>query len=337
MAGVIWPKIKEIQKEGPDGRKKIAVWTRILTVPLAFLQGYSMLSLFERREIIEAMDPVTLIASILTITAGTIILMWLGELVSERGIGEGVSLFIFAGIAADFPSNLLQIFSSWTPSQLPSYIMFFVMSFLIITGVVLVNEGKRNIPVSYAKRVRGSKMYGGSSTFLPLNINPAGVMPIIFSLSFLTLPAMLGGLLGGGDTGIAGFFMKIAGFFENSIAYSVMYFILVFGFTYFYTMITFDPSNIADNLKKMGGFVPGIRPGESTIRYLSIVLNRILPFGALFLGIIAVLPQFIGNITGIFAFRFLIGGTSLLIVVSVILETMRQINAQLQMREYDTF
>lgn len=335
---MIFPQIEEMYKEGGEaGKQKFNQYTRIATVPLAFLQGYSMLSLFERREIIEVMDPMTLIASVLTITAGTIILMWLGELVSERGIGEGVSLFIFAGIAAGFPSNLLQIFSSWSPSQLPSYIMFFVMSFLIITGVVLVNEGKRNIPVSYAKRVRGGKMYGGSSTFLPLNINPAGVMPIIFSLSFLTLPAMLGGLLGGGDSGVAGFFMKIAGFFENSIAYGVVYFILVFGFTYFYTMITFDPSNIADNLKKMGGFVPGIRPGESTVRYLSIVLNRILPFGALFLGIIAVLPQFIGSITGIFAFRFLIGGTSLLIVVSVILETMRQINAQLQMREYDTF
>ncbi|MFH1643118.1 MAG: preprotein translocase subunit SecY [Patescibacteria group bacterium] len=335
---MIFPQIEEMYKEeGEAGKQKFNQYTRIATVPLAMLQGYSMLSLFEKREIIGAMDPMGLITSALTITAGTIILMWLGELVSEKGIGEGVSLFIFAGIAADFPSNLLQIFSSWTISQLPSYVLFFVMAFLIITGVVLVNEGKRNIPVSYAKRVRGGKMYGGSSTFLPLNINPAGVMPIIFSLSFLTLPAMLGSLLGGGDTGVAGFLMKVAGFFENSIAYAIVYFILVFGFTYFYTMITFDPSNIADNLKKMGGFVPGIRPGESTVRYLSTVLNRILPFGALFLGIIAVLPQFIGNITGIFAFRFLIGGTSLLIVVSVVLETMRQINAQLQMREYDTF
>ena len=227
--------------------------------------------------------------------------------------------------------------AGWNPGQLSSYLLFFAMSLLIITGVVIVNEGRRNIPVSYAKRVRGGKMYGGASTYLPMNINPAGVMPIIFSMSILLLPSMMASFLEGRTGGIVGILQKVVSLLGDPFIYGMLYFGLVFLFTYFYTMITFDPETIADNLKKMGGFVPGIRPGSSTVRYLSFVLNRVLPFGALFLASIAVMPSIIGQLTGIVAFQFLIGGTSLLIVVSVILETMRQINAQLQMREYDTF
>ena len=335
---MIFPQLEEMyREEGEAGRQKFNQYARIATVPLASLQAYAMLMLFERREVIGILSPQLLLASILTITAGTVFLMWLGELIAEKGIGEGVSLLIFAGIAADFPTNLFQILANWNWAQLPSYLLFLLMSLLIIMGVVVVNEGRRNIPVSYAKRVRGGKLFGGASTYLPLNINPAGVMPIIFSMSILILPSMIASFLGEGGGALVSILQRVGGFFEDPFVYSISYFVLVFLFTYFYTAITFDPGSIADNLKKMGGFVPGIRPGESTVHYLSFVLNRILPFGALFLGLIAVMPSIVGKITGITSFSFLIGGTSLLIVVSVILETMRQVNAQLQMREYDTF
>jgi preprotein translocase subunit SecY len=335
---MIFPQLEEMyREEGEAGRQKFNQYCRIATVPLAGLQAYAMLTLFQRQNVIGQLSSTILFTSILTITAGTIFLMWLGELISEKGIGEGVSLLIFAGIAADFPQNILQIIVNWDPSQISSYLLFFVMALLIIMGVVVVNEGKRNISVSYAKRVRGRQLFGGASTYLPLNINPAGVMPIIFALSVLLLPSMIANFLAGTEGMIGEISQKVLNFFENPLIYGISYFILVFVFTYFYTMITFEPENIADNLKKMGGFVPGIRPGESTANFLSFVLNRVLPFGALFLGLIAVLPSIIGRITGVMVFQFLIGGTSLLIVVSVILETMRQINAELQMREYDTF
>jgi preprotein translocase subunit SecY len=335
---MIFPQLEELYKEeGESGRQKFNQYSRIATVPLAALQGYSMLMLFERRGVIDVLGPDLLLASVLAITASTMLLMWLGELISEKGIGEGVSLLIFAGIAADFPNNLFQILINWNASQLKSYILFFIMALVIIMGVVIVNEGRRNIPISYAKRVRGNKVYGGASTYLPLNINPAGVMPIIFSLSLLVLPSMVVSFLGTSGGVLLNILQQISKFFEDQFVYGISYFVLVFLFTYFYTAITFDPHTIADNLKKMGGFVPGIRPGESTVQYLSFVLNRVLPFGALFLGLIAVMPSLVGKLTGVTSFDFLIGGTSLLIVVSVILETMRQINAQLQMREYDTF
>ena len=335
---MIFPQLEEMYKEeGEAGRQKFNQYARIATVPLASLQAYTMLMLLERREVIGILAPKLLLTSVLTITAGTVLLIWLGELISEKGIGEGVSLLIFAGIAADLPNNIFQMLAGWNPGQLPSYLLFFAMSLLIITGVVIVNEGRRNIPVSYAKRVRGGKMYGGASTYLPMNINPAGVMPIIFSMSILLLPSMMASFLEGKTGGIIGVLQKVVSLLGDPFIYGMLYFGLVFLFTYFYTAITFDPETIADNLKKMGGFVPGIRPGSSTVRYLSFVLNRVLPFGALFLASIAVMPSIIGQLTGIVAFQFLIGGTSLLIVVSVILETMRQVNAQLQMREYDTF
>jgi len=335
---MIFPQLEELYKEeGEAGRQKFNQYSRIATAPLAALQGYSMLMLFERRGVIDVLGPNLLLASVLAITASTMLLMWLGELIAEKGIGEGVSLLIFAGIAADFPSNVFQILVNWDASQIKSYILFFAMALAIIMGVVIVNEGRRNIPISYAKRVRGNKVYGGASTYLPLNINPAGVMPIIFSLSLLVLPSMIANFLGTSGGALLTILQQISKFFEDQFVYGISYFVLVFLFTYFYTAITFDPNTIADNLKKMGGFVPGIRPGGSTVQYLSFVLNRVLPFGALFLGLIAVMPSLVGKLTGIISFDFLIGGTSLLIVVSVILETMRQINAQLQMREYDTF
>jgi preprotein translocase subunit SecY len=337
---MIFPQLERLYKEeGDAGRQKFNQYGRILTVPLGALQGYAMLALFERQNVIGHLSGFGLLTSILTVTAGTVFLMWLGELISEKGIGNGVSLLIFAGIVADVP---ISIFRSWSdlqgdPSKIPGYLLFFGMSLLIIAGVVLINEARRNIPVSYAKRVRGMKMYGGVSTYLPLNINPAGVIPIIFALSILLFPGMIANFLSGTGGRIGDIAQSVGNFFQDPWVNGIFYFVLVILFTYFYTAVTFDPKSIAQNLQKMGGFVPGIRPGESTAHFMNYILNRVLLIGALFLGTIAVMPSIVGGVTGVSGFQFLIGGTSLLIVVSVVLETMRQVQAQLQMREYETF
>lgn len=336
---MIFPQLSALYKEeGEAGRQKFNQYGRILTIPLAILQGYSMLVLLQRQQAISGLGPILLFTSILTITAGTILLMWLGELISEKGIGNGVSLLIFAGIIADFPNSIRQIIFTWDPAKIPSYLLFFCSSLIIIAGVVLINEARRNIPVSYAKRVRGMRVYGGASTYLPLNINPAGVMPIIFALSILLFPGMIASFLSGvGNPAIADFAGKVNVFFQNPWTHGILYFILVVLFTFFYTAVTFDPKTIAENLQKMGGFVPGIRPGSSTSHFLYSILNRVLLIGAIFLGLIAVMPSIVGGITNVFAFNFLVGGTSLLIIVSVVLESMRQVKSQLQMRDYDTF
>jgi preprotein translocase subunit SecY len=335
---MIFPPLEKLYKEeGEQGRQKFNQYSRILTVPLGMLQAYAMLSLFQRQGAIGMLSPMTTLVSIISVAAGCVLLMWLGELITERGIGNGVSLLIFAGIVASVPENILQIVAKWDPSQLPAYLLFFAMALFIVAGVVMVNEGRRNIPVSYAKRVRGARMYGGVSTYLPLNINPAGVIPIIFALSIMLFPGMIANFLSGAGGMIGNLAQTVGNLFQNQWIYGALYFILVCVFTYFYTAVTFDPKAISQNLQKMGGFVPGIRPGESTASFLYYILNRVLLLGALFLGLIAVMPSIIGGATGITSFSFLIGGTSLLIVVSVVLETMRQINAQLQMRDYDTF
>lgn len=336
---MIFPALERLYKEeGEAGRQKFNQYARIGAVPLAMLQGFGMMALLQRQGAVLFATPWTFAAALLTITAGSLLLMFLGELVTEKGIGNGVSLLIFAGIISDFPKNVLQLGQAYTAGMLVSYIIFFAMSVLIIAAVIMINESRRNIPVSYAKRVRGSKMYGGVSTYLPLNINPAGVIPIIFALSILLFPTMIANFLGsaGGWVG-DGARWFIAVFSNGGLAYGIAYFLLVVIFTYFYTAVTFDPKNIADNMQKMGGFIPGIRPGTPTANFLYYILNRVLLVGAIFLGLIAVMPQIVGALTGIVSFSFLIGGTSLLIAVSVILETVRQVNAQLQMREYETF
>jgi len=335
---MIFPQLEKMYKEeGEAGRQKFNQYARLLTVPFAMLQSFGMLTLLQRQQVIDPLSPTLLFTSILTVTAGCVFLMWLGELISEKGIGNGISILIFAGIVASLPMDIRQILITWDPARIPSYLLFFGMALLIIAGVVLINEGRRNIPVSYAKRVRGMKMYGGVSTYLPLNVNPAGVIPIIFALSIMLFPSMIANFLAGAGGVVGSVAQSIGVWFTNPWVYGVLYFILVILFTYFYTAVTFDPKAIATNLQKMGGFVPGIRPGESTANFMYYILNRVLLIGALFLGTIAVLPSIVGGITGVMIFRFLIGGTALLIVVSVVLETMRQIKAQLQMREYETF
>ena len=342
---MIFPQLEKMYKEeGEAGRRKFNQYGRILTVPFAALQGFAMLSLLQRQSppVVEFASPVLLLAAVLSITAGAVFLMWLGELITERGIGNGVSLLIFAGIIAAFPMSIYQSYFDVesSPEKTLSYVLFFVLALVIIFSVVLVNEARRNIPVSYAKRVRGMKMYGGVSTYLPLNLNPAGVIPIIFALAIMLFPGMIASFLGGVGGMVGNIAQTLGNLFDpqrNLFVYGMFYFILVVLFTFFYTAVTFDPKAIATNLQKMGGFVPGIRPGSSTANFLKYILNRVLLFGALFLGLIAVMPFIVSGITSVQTFSFLIGGTSLLIIVSVVLETIKQINSQLQMRDYDTF
>ena len=341
---MIFPRLEEMYKEeGEEGKKKFEQYGRILTIPLALLQSFAMITIFSRPEqgIIGELTPLARINSIITIAAGSILLMWLGELISEKGIGNGISLLIFAGIIADFPRNILQLISIYQDptANVPLYalLIFFAASLLIIAAVTMINESRRNIPVSYAKRVRGRMVYGGSSTYLPLSVNPAGVIPIIFALSILTFPSMIANFFISSEGFLGTMARQITAFFNNPWLYGILNFGLIFLFTYFYTLITFEPDSVADNLKKMGGFVPGIRPGESTSKYLNFVLNRILPLGALFLASIALMPSIIQGITRLTVFSFLLGGTSIIIVVSVVLETVKQIQSQLEMRDYDSF
>jgi len=336
---MIFPPLERMYKEeGEAGKKKFNQYGRILTIPFAFVQGYGFLTLLSRQGVIGQLTPLEWVTALGTVMAGTVLLMWLGELITEKGIGNGVSLLIFAGIVAEFPANIRQLLVDFDPSRALTFVAFFLMAIAIIAGVVFVTEARRNIPVSYAKRVRGNKMYGGTSTYLPLSINPAGVIPIIFALSLLTFPGMIANFFTGSD----GFMGSVSRFFQahldpTSWPYIAAYFLLVGLFTFFYTAVTFDPKAIATNLQKMGGFVPGVRPGPSTAAHISYILNRILLIGAIFLGTIAIMPFLVQRATGLVAFQFLLGGTALLIMVNVALETMRQIRAQLQMRDYDSF
>jgi len=335
---MIFPRFEALYKEeGEAGRQKFNQYGRILTVPLAALSGYGMIMLLRSQQIIGSLSVFHLVTTISVITAGTVFLMWLGELISEKGIGNGVSLLIFAGIVAGFPISARQIIVGWDPTKIPAYLAFLVIALLVIVGVVVITEARRNIPVSYAKRIRGNKMYGGVATYLPLNVNPAGVMPIIFALSFMLMPGMIGSFLANVQIHwVATMARFLRDMFQRSqFIYAFIYFVLVVLFTYFYTAVTFDPKNVAENLQKMGGFVPGIRPGRPTMEFLNFILNRVLLVGAVFLGVIAIAPTLVQGATGVTAFQ--VGGTSILIVVSVVLETIRQIQSQLTMREYEGF
>ncbi len=335
---MIFPALEALYKEeGEAGRQKFNQYGRLLTIPLAALQGYSMIMLLRSQQIFGALDIFQMVTIVSVITAGTVFLMWLGELISEKGIGNGVSLLIFAGIVADFPTNLRQTFLTWDPARLPAYLGFLAMALIVIVGVVIITEGRRNIPVSYAKRIRGNRVYGGVSTYLPLNVNPAGVIPIIFALSIMLFPGMIGSFLVNASQywiAVIGKFLRDL-FTQGQVIYNILYFLLVLLFTYFYTAVTFDPKNVANNLQKMGGFIPGIRPGRPTTDFLNFILNRVLLVGAVFLGLIAVAPSVIQSATGVTTFA--VGGTSILIVVSVVLETIRQIESQLTMRDYEGF
>ena len=331
---IMVPSLKKMyQEDGEAGRKRFTQYSRMLTVPLAAIQGFTLLALLENQNILVDITPFDRILNLLIVIAGSMLLMWLGELVSEFGIGNGVSLIIFAGIVSTLPSQVAQLVFAYDPSQIPIYLGFLLIGILIVAGVVLVTEAERPVPVTYAKQVRGMKMYGGGSTYLPLRVNQAGVIPIIFALSILLFPQMIGTFLQRFD---GAFISKIAdafmAFSQGSLLYAVLYFVLVFLFTYFYTAVTFDPEALSSNLQKNGAFIPGIRPGASTSDYISKVLGRITLLGAGFLGFVAVLPLAMQYFTGIQALA--LGGTTLLIVVSVVLDLIKKVDAQVSMREY---
>lgn len=331
---IMVPALKKIySEEGESGRKRFTQYSRLLTVPLAGLQGFALLAILEKQSILVNLTAFDRILNIIIVVAGAILLMWIGELISEFGIGNGVSLIIFAGIVSRLPSNISELIFTFDSRQIPLLLMFAVVGLLTVAGIVMVTEAERPIPVTYAKQVRGSKVYGGGSTYLPLRVNQAGVIPIIFALSILLFPQMIGAFLSRFSNAIL---LKISAvlssFSQTSLLYGVLYFILVFLFTYFYTAVTFDPDSLSTNLQKNGAFIPGIRPGASTADYISKVLSRITLLGALFLGFIAVLPIIMQHVTGIASLA--LGGTSILIVVSVVLDLIKKIDAQVSMREY---
>jgi len=331
---IMSPALKELYHEsGEAGRKKFAQYSRLLTVPLAVIQGFSLLTLLQNQGILLDLTLTDRVISVTVITAGAILLMWLGELISEYGIGNGVSLLIFSGIVARIPSVIGQVIANFNSADLPLYLAYLVASVIIVAGVTVMTEAERPIPVTYAKRVRGGKMYGGMATYLPIRLNQAGVMPIIFALSILLFPQMIVNFFSQSANvtiqAISNFFLL---FFQNSILYAIAYFVLVFMFTYFYSAITFDPESIAENLQKSGAFIPGVRPGRPTTDHLAKTVSRLTLVGALFLVVVAMLPLLMQAITGLSALA--IGGTGLLIVVSVALEFTKQIDSQLTMREY---
>ena len=331
---IMVPALKKLyHEEGEAGRKKFTQYSRLLTVPLAAIQGFSLLAILENQGILFDLTSFDRIVNLVIVVAGAMLIMWIGELISEFGIGNGVSIIIFAGIVASMPSQVSQLLFTFDQSLIPTYALFLVAGILIVMGVVVVTEAERPIPVTYAKRVRGAKVYGGGSTYLPLRVNQAGVIPIIFALSLLLFPQMIGNFLASSSNAILAKISTILlSFSQTSILYAVLYFILVFLFTYFYTAVTFDPEALSNNLQKNGAFIPGIRPGASTSTYISKVLTRITLLGAVFLGFIAVLPIIMQSVTGIATLA--LGGTALLIVVSVVLDLIKKVDAQISMREY---
>ena len=333
---MIFPKLKAMYyEEGAAGRAKFNRYSRYLTVPLAMLQSYSFLKLLISQGVLTHITWQQSVMGVIVATAGSMILVWLGEIITEQKLGNGVSLLIFAGIVSRLPIDLRNALLSYTPGMLTTYLVFAALAVVVIAGVVIMNEGVRKIPVSYAKRIRGNRVYGGVSTYLPLKVNQAGVIPIIFAISVLLLPQFAGQVFMAFSPHIGKIIndsaMKLL---NNQLFYGAFYFVLVFIFTYFYTAVTFDPKEISKNLQRSGGFVPGLRPGEPTSTYLSKVISRITLFGALFLGIIAILPLATQVLVTSSA-ALTIGGTALLIVVAVALDTAQQIDSQLTVREYE--
>lgn len=340
---MIVPQLEQLYKEeGEAGRQKFTMITRVLAVPLAGVQTFAMITLLRNQGILGAMSGFDMAVMVAVATAGTIFLMWLGELMTEKGIGNGVSLIIFAGIVASLPSMVGQFFMTFDSAQVYTYVAFLVLTLVTISGVVFVNEGQRNIPVAYAKRVRGAKVFGGTTTHLPLRVNQAGVIPIIFAVSIILFPPTIASFFAqSSNATVASTATAIAGFFQDQVVYGVLYFLLVVVFTYFYTAVVFDPKKISENLQKQGGYIPGIRPGKHTMEYLGKITSRITLAGSMFLGAIAVLPLIVQGfmtaqgVSG--ASALAIGGTSILIVVSVVIEIIKQVEGQMVMRSYDSY
>ncbi len=328
------PKLEELAKEGEYGQEKINQYTRFLTVPIAALQGFGMYTLLTSQNVIQSLGPLQIAGLVATMTAGTMLAVWLGELITEYGVKNGVSFLIFAGIAARLPVILSQSVSVLTGADIIKVAIFAAVGLGIIALIVLINEAVRQIPVHYAKR---AGTVNTSSSYIPLRINQAGVIPIIFAVSIVLLPSLIAQFVSKvPNENVARIAGLITTYFNpTSITYNIVYFLLIFGFTYFYTTVVFDPVRYAENLQKGGGFIPGIRPGKQTSDYLLFVLNRLTIAGATFLGLIAVLPSLFQNTIGVA--NLAIGGTSVLIAVSVILELTREMESQLVMKRYDAY
>lgn len=337
LSAKIYPKLEELQKEGEYGKKKIAQYTRYATVPLAILQSFGMYTLLRSQGLIGNLSPLDLAAFVATMVAGTMIIMWIGEIISEQNIGNGISLIIFAGIVGQLPVTAFQTFTTINPEQLMNIGLLAVLGVLVVAAVVFVNESVRKVPIMYAKRIRGANSQAAQSTHLPLKLNSAGVIPIIFAISLVLLPSLLANyFVASPNAQLASIGSWIvANFNVASPIYNIVYFALIFGFTYFYTAIIFNPKDIAENVQQGGGFIPGIRPGKQTEKYLNFIITRITLFGAVFLGTIAVLPNLLQAFTGIQS--LVIGGTSILIVVTVVIETVKILEVQLVNRSYDKF
>ncbi len=331
---VMSPTMKSLYtEEGEAGRAKFTQYSRLLTLPLAVLQGYGFLTLLQSQGVLSGLSTFAFMTNVILIVAGSILLMWIGELVTEYGIGNGVSIIIFAGIVATLPATVSQLAFGYTATQLPLYLGFGLVALGVLYAVVVMTEAERPVPITYAKQSRGGASYGGTSSYLPLRLNQAGVIPIIFAMSILLFPQMLLNVLSSFNIpNVYAWSETLLVFFNNQVLYAVIYFVLVILFAFFYTAVTFDPDSVAKNLQRSGAFVPGIRPGGATAEYLGGLITRLTLVGAAFLGLIAVLPLGMQMVTGIAALA--IGGTALLIVVSVVLDLLRRVDAQVSMREY---
>ncbi len=326
------PRLKSMyHEEGAIGRSRFSQYSRIVTVPIALIQGYALVSILTQQGVMQALSAYETAVALIVATAGSMFLVWLGELITEHGVGNGVSVIIFAGIVAALPAQINQLIFTYTPSLLLTYVAFAVAAVIVIAGVILVTESERLVPITYAKQARGG--FGAQSSYLPLKVNQAGVMPVIFALSILLFPQLLANFFVAADSAtLQNIGQAILRFLQSTWEYSIAYFVLVFLFTYFYTAVTFDPESVATNLQKNGAFVPGIRPGQSTSEYIGKIVSRITFMGAIFLGLIAVLPVIMQKATGIATLA--LGGTALLIVVSVILDILRKVDGQVSMRQY---
>ncbi len=334
LLGMIIPQLEEMQKE-EQGRQKINQWTRLLTVPLAVIQSYGIILLLSQHgQFFQNTDITTILFAIISMTAGTIFLMWIGELITEKNIGNGISIMILAGIVAGLPTFLSQSLSIYDRSQLVTMILFLAVTILTVVAIVVMNEAQRNIPVQYARQVRGSRLSGAVTSHIPLRLNMGGVIPIIFAISIVLFPTVIAQFFLNAKTE----FLREAAtwtlqVFQNQLFYGITYFLLVFLFTYFYTAVIFHPDQVAENVQKQGGFIPGIRPGKNTADYLGFVSNRLLLTGATVLGLVAILPLIVQQFTG--NASLVVGGTSILIIVAVVIDSVKQIEAQLTMREYE--
>jgi len=334
---VMFPYLEQLSKEGEYGRFKINQYTRFLTVPLTIIQAIGIFVLLKNQKIIGSLSPLEFFSFIFTMVAGTFILVWFGELISEYGLGNGISLLIFAGIVGRLPVVLSRTAVTVNQEMIFNIGIFLVLAVIVVASIVFVNEATRKIPVFYAKRIKGNKLYQGATNYLPLKLNQAGVIPIIFAVSFVLVPQLLGNFIIYAKNpllvNLGKFLVKF--FAPTGFFYNFFYFLLVIGFTYFYTVVVFNPQKIAEEIQKHGGFIPGIRPGLATKNYLESILYKITSVGAIFLGVIAILPVLISKMTGLT--NLVIGGTGILIVVSVILETFKMVEAQLVMKSYDRF